>query len=202
MLPALSGRGLAEDCNPPPPKFQCLFALCFFPQLVVGQNQWYHFWVGAPPILVYLSGDRDVHWRLTASKEVRFVRLRSLFDRQGLWRTPGSGGWDPACASEASPTTKSRIQTAGWGALIGDLDSLPTSWFWGSKSRLGLGKQGLPLNSTSASHQKHHRQATWDCDVVLDGIPEVRSRVSFFGCGFRRLRKDRLIWNVAKKHGP
>ncbi|CAJ1437161.1 unnamed protein product, partial [Effrenium voratum] len=28
------------------------------------------------------------------------------------------------------------------------------------------------------------RRATWDCDVVLDGIPE-----------------DRLIWNVAKKHG-
>ena len=28
----------------------------------VGQNQWYHFWVGAPPILVYFSGDWDVHW--------------------------------------------------------------------------------------------------------------------------------------------
>ena len=23
----------------------------------VGENQWYHFGVGAPPILVYLSGD-------------------------------------------------------------------------------------------------------------------------------------------------
>ena len=30
--------------------------------LAVGQNQWYHFWVGAPPILVYFSGDWDVHW--------------------------------------------------------------------------------------------------------------------------------------------
>ena len=28
----------------------------------VGQNQWYHFGVGAPPILVYFSGDWDVHW--------------------------------------------------------------------------------------------------------------------------------------------
>ena len=28
----------------------------------VGQNQWYHFGVGAPPVLVYLSGDSDVHW--------------------------------------------------------------------------------------------------------------------------------------------
>ena len=28
----------------------------------MGQNQWYHFGVGAPPILVYFSGDWDVHW--------------------------------------------------------------------------------------------------------------------------------------------
>ena len=31
-------------------------------QMAVGQNQWYHFGVGAPPILVYVSGDWDVHW--------------------------------------------------------------------------------------------------------------------------------------------
>ena len=47
-------------------------ALCWWPQLfgvdfdggyvAVGQNQWYHFGVGAPPILVYFSGDWDVHW--------------------------------------------------------------------------------------------------------------------------------------------
>ena len=30
--------------------------------VAVGQNQWYHFGVGAPPILVYFSGDWDVHW--------------------------------------------------------------------------------------------------------------------------------------------
>ena len=30
--------------------------------LAVGQNPWYHFGVGAPPILVYLSGDWNVHW--------------------------------------------------------------------------------------------------------------------------------------------
>ena len=28
------------------------------------QNQWYHFGVGAPPILVYFSGDWDIHWGL------------------------------------------------------------------------------------------------------------------------------------------
>ena len=31
----------------------------------VGQNQWYHLGVGAPPILVYFSWDWDVHWGLT-----------------------------------------------------------------------------------------------------------------------------------------
>ena len=30
--------------------------------MAVGQNQWYHFGLGAPPILVYFSGDGDVHW--------------------------------------------------------------------------------------------------------------------------------------------
>ena len=34
-------------------------------EVAVGQNQWYHFGVGAPPILVYFSGDWDVHWGLT-----------------------------------------------------------------------------------------------------------------------------------------
>ena len=28
----------------------------------MGQKQWYHFGLGAPPILVYFSGDWDVHW--------------------------------------------------------------------------------------------------------------------------------------------
>ena len=30
--------------------------------MAVGQNQWHHFGVGAPPILVYFSGDWDVRW--------------------------------------------------------------------------------------------------------------------------------------------
>ena len=30
--------------------------------LAVGQNQWYHFGIGAQPIFVYFSGDWDAHW--------------------------------------------------------------------------------------------------------------------------------------------
>ena len=33
-----------------------------YSHLAVGQNQWCHFGVGAPPISVYFSGDWDVHW--------------------------------------------------------------------------------------------------------------------------------------------
>ena len=33
--------------------------------MAVGQNQWYHFGVGAPPLVVYFSGDWDVHWGVT-----------------------------------------------------------------------------------------------------------------------------------------
>ena len=29
----------------------------------MGQNQWYHFGLGAPPSLACFSGDWDVHWK-------------------------------------------------------------------------------------------------------------------------------------------
>ena len=35
--------------------------------MAVGQNQCYHFGVGAPPMLVYFSGDWDVHWGPTGA---------------------------------------------------------------------------------------------------------------------------------------
>ena len=31
----------------------------------MAHNQWYHFGIGAPPILAYFSGDWDVHWGVT-----------------------------------------------------------------------------------------------------------------------------------------
>ena len=49
---SLRGKRLSFVTAPP------LMAL----HLSVGQNQWYHLEVGAPPILVQFSGDWDVHW--------------------------------------------------------------------------------------------------------------------------------------------
>ena len=44
--------------------------------VAVGQNQWYHFGVGAPPVLVYFSGDWHVHWGygLVTHGHVGFVK--------------------------------------------------------------------------------------------------------------------------------
>ena len=45
------------------PQHGDVLCLCKY-QVAVGQSQWYHFGVGAPPILEPIfSGDWDVHWR-------------------------------------------------------------------------------------------------------------------------------------------
>ena len=40
----------------------CTYASILCMYMAVGQNQWYHFGAGAPPILVYFSEDWDVYW--------------------------------------------------------------------------------------------------------------------------------------------
>ena len=55
----------AWSSGQPPRSIQPAHIQPTFPtkNMAVGQNQWYHFGVGAPLILVYLcSGDWDVHW--------------------------------------------------------------------------------------------------------------------------------------------
>ena len=64
--------------------------------MAVGRNQWYHFIVGAPPSLVYFSGDWDVHWGygiLTHGHMSRYLAglacTLSLYPPVGLARTKG-----------------------------------------------------------------------------------------------------------------
>ena len=48
--------------------------------MAVGQNQWYHFGVGAPPIVVYFSGDWDVRWGYGLSSRGHIIiMIRSEF---------------------------------------------------------------------------------------------------------------------------
>ena len=53
--------------------------------MAVGQNQWYHFGVGAPPILVYFSGDWDVHWGYGLLTHGWFFQSK-LQRRRRIWR--------------------------------------------------------------------------------------------------------------------
>ena len=41
--------------------------------MAVGQHQWYHFGVGAPPNLVVFSGDWDVHLGVRGFDPVTFI---------------------------------------------------------------------------------------------------------------------------------
>ena len=52
--------------------------------MAVDQNQWYHFGVGAPPILLYFSGDWDVHWQydLDFEKPMAIWESRPLETKQ------------------------------------------------------------------------------------------------------------------------
>ena len=64
----------------------------------VGQNQWYHFGAGAPPILVYFGGDWDVdcgYWVLThghlCGAPTFFARgeVSTLGSLKGRWKWHG-----------------------------------------------------------------------------------------------------------------
>ena len=52
--------------------------------MTVGQNQWYHFGVGAPPILVHFSGG-DVHWGygILTHGQIEFWQKRSVLSKPG-----------------------------------------------------------------------------------------------------------------------
>ena len=51
--------------------------------MAVGQHQWYHFAVGAPPIFAYFSGEWDVRWGYGLLTHGHMVRMG---DARGLLR--------------------------------------------------------------------------------------------------------------------
>ena len=76
--------------------------------LAVGQNQWYHFGVDAPPSLVDFSGDWDVHWGLTGvlthlwhvHRRLSHCRHHGAGERRGVDVRPG-GHEAPAAQGQA-----------------------------------------------------------------------------------------------------
>ena len=70
--------------------------LRFERDVAVGQNQWYHFGVGAPPILVYFSGDWDVHWVYGVLTHGRMLQCQ----------TKRKAGWKPRHKSQKAGHNK------------------------------------------------------------------------------------------------
>ena len=68
--------------------------------LAVGQNPWYHVGAGAPPILVYFSGDWDVHWVYAILSHRHFGEQEVPTRKAGADRALGIRG------SEVPPTVK------------------------------------------------------------------------------------------------
>ena len=50
------------------------------------QNQWYHFGIGAPPILVYFSGDWDVHWGYRVLTNGHIIVRLCVGNTIGTWK--------------------------------------------------------------------------------------------------------------------
>ena len=56
--------------------------------MAVGQNEWYHFGVGAPPILeLILVGDWDVHWGYGILTHGHINFEGSTFGGKQLWKS-------------------------------------------------------------------------------------------------------------------
>ena len=79
-------------------------------QMAMGQNQWYHIGIGAPPILVYFGGDVDVHWGygvLTHHGQMTLViHVESLFHTM------------PCCELLLSPPHGPMGQTNAFARLV------------------------------------------------------------------------------------
>ena len=125
--------------------------------MAVGQNQWYDFGVGAPPILVYVSGDWDVHWGYLTHGHI------------GIWTEELSVSYDSSMSTLPPSPAGSEI------GLVGSFRAVHmASLFWirrGAKrfrqpsfartstvmalARMARGK-GLPPPSEGPTRERRH----------------------------------------------
>ena len=105
----------------------------------MGQNQWYHFGVGAPPILVYFSRDLDFHWvydlalthgllEIVSARHLRCATPRCATG-QPPGEFPGHGVGDilQAGVPEASAWGKKKLVVVWWwfGCLCTFVSEVP-----------------------------------------------------------------------------
>ena len=71
--------------------------------MAVGQNQWYHFGVGAPTSLVYFSWDWDVHWGYGILTDGHIVTIHAQLGYNSSLRL-----------KKPNPQRHAKAQSAGW----------------------------------------------------------------------------------------
>ena len=76
----------------PPNNFEMVVPPFQWGEMAVGQNLWYHFGVGAPPILVYFRGDWDVHWEsgynILTHVQIILAPAKQTIGLSGIHRAP------------------------------------------------------------------------------------------------------------------
>ena len=132
--------------------------------MAVGQHQWYHFWVGAPPILVYFSRDGDVHWGygVLTHGHVSFVLLVFLEHRQ----TKGHLLQCPCCCkgkpkgenNHFAGSNLKKDEVPKWTPVATDLSHDPCRLreSWGIDAAEGFGRL-LPVEGEIEVHLRSPR---------------------------------------------
>ena len=165
----------------------------------MGQNQWYHFGVGEPPILVYFSGDWDVHWVILTHGHLSMGFKTTRFDSFQV--CPGADtGFMPGRKKRATYTMESKPEflsrVSGFHVNLQRLDKCfppqDQSLFWdlwafreSNLKRVPSRNHGCPLltKPTLRGLALLREQDT------LPGLSEAESRVFFW---FRSCLEDYL----------
>ena len=117
--------------------------------MAVGQHQWYHFGVGAPPILVYFSWDWDVRWGVRGFEKPVATCFRGAAEavQPGLVRRGGESAPRRLQPHAAGP--------GGWAPH--GLQGPPCAAAFGQRPK-GNARTSLHPPPTHQSAQKHPRQ--------------------------------------------
>ena len=86
--------------------------------LLMVQNQWYHFGIGAPPILVYFSPDLNVHWGYAVLTHGHLNSPREMGPVRTAWLATAGGV--PTHHLRHPRQKLLRLRADGW-LLLGNL---------------------------------------------------------------------------------
>ena len=116
--------------------------------MAVGQNQWYHFGVGAPPILVYFSWDWDVHWEfgMLTHGQIAHSRHKSFKLTNGGVPIPKAhvGAWFQCMIPALGPCSGQDARLHSGPRHWDSLHSAGGTWQGGAKLSFSKGSDNMP----------------------------------------------------------